>query len=385
MQDSELFQTTFGRQGMCYAFGLIVLAPTLLWPQAQEISAEFEENRDKAKLPALKAAWRAPVEVISGFRDYYNDNFPFREAAIAMDSAIRFKGLGVDWKNRVCVGQDGWMFLRETRQHAPVTLPVPAFSREQLNQWLDVFAQRKAFVEGRGAEYFVVVAPNKASVYPDMRPGNLQGAVPDTRLRQLQKGMLERGIGCIPLTEALREARSEVSEIYYRTDTHWNAIGAGYAARRIFTRLGYRSAADSISRALGTTGQASFEPHAFTGDLLRLLGATGMPREHWMTFTPADGFDWQRTDASQYVDVQLPEYMHAFATTRDDLSLPTAVIYRDSFCLDLQPFLSQAFARAVYVWGYSMDQAVTDTERPNVVLDIFVERRLNSPVPAAFK
>lgn len=369
---------------MCYVFGLIVLTPTLFSSQAKHFTpANMDENREKQALPAASKLVQQPFDALCELRTYYNENFPFREAAIATDSALRFQGLGVEWKNRVSMGSDGWLFLRETRQHAPVSLPAPDFTDDELEAWIKVFRDRQAAAEANGAEYVVVIAPNKATIYRDKRPSTLAHHQPDSRLQALQSAMTEQGISFVDLVDVLTEARREVPDIYYRTDTHWNAIGAKYAAQEILSNLNIPTAA-SLSTDRFNDGVTE-ETEPFTGDLLRLLGAVGFTREHWVKCEPTDGFSWQRRDFSHDANSRVPDYMQAFATEIPNSNLPRTLVFRDSFTLDLQPFLSEGFSRAVYVWGYSIDVDVVEAEQPDVVLDVFVERRLTSPTPPAFK
>jgi len=59
----------------------------------------------------------------------------------------------------------------------------------------------------------------------------------------------------------------------------------------------------------------------------------------------------------------------------------TAVIFRDSFGEALIPWLSQAFGRAVWRWSYGFDEALIERERPMVVIQQFVERKLTTIGP----
>lgn len=380
MQSAQsTFRTQSGQQGMCYLFGIIVLAPTFLLPFASSLGAGLNENREKSAAPPLRETLAAPLTSIRQFREYYNDHFPLREQAIAADSMLRFQALGASAKNRVAIGSDNWMFLRENRQRVPVSLPTAAFNKAQLNQWTSIFEQRNAAAKKYGARYFVIIAPNKASIYPDKRPGTLTDHEPDTRLQQILRALAKADVGHIDLRPALLHAKQQHEAIYYRTDTHWNSIGAWHAAEEILSQLNH----DASTLRTNATTNISYAQEPFTGDLLRLLGATGFTRERWVTVTPKNGFSWSRQPFAYHGNTGVPDYMVAFSTMNAGMST-TCVVFRDSFTLDLQPFLSDGLGKATYVWNYSMDVEVVREESPDIVLDIFVERRLNSPAPNAF-
>ena len=63
-------------------------------------------------------------------------------------------------------------------------------------------------------------------------------------------------------------------------------------------------------------------------------------------------------------------------TEQDAPGRPRAVVFRDSFGSALIPFLSEEFSRAVYLWQYNVDPDVVLAERPDVVIQEWVGRRL---------
>ena len=68
-------------------------------------------------------------------------------------------------------------------------------------------------------------------------------------------------------------------------------------------------------------------------------------------------------------------------TEQPDRSRPRAVIFRDSFGSALIPFLSEHFSRALYLWQYNFDPAIVTEERPSVVIQEWVGRRLATMLP----
>jgi hypothetical protein len=84
------------------------------------------------------------------------------------------------------------------------------------------------------------------------------------------------------------------------------------------------------------------------------------------------------------LDHPLPDYAVPFTTTTEGIGLPSAVVFRESFTLELQPFLADCFRRAVWVWDYEQDRDLIAEESPDFVIDIFVERQLQAAPPRAF-
>jgi hypothetical protein len=62
----------------------------------------------------------------------------------------------------------------------------------------------------------------------------------------------------------------------------------------------------------------------------------------------------------------------------DRPGLPRAVILRDSMAIPLIPMLSENFSRVVYVITREFDGALIEREKPDIVIEEFVERSLHA-------
>ncbi len=56
--------------------------------------------------------------------------------------------------------------------------------------------------------------------------------------------------------------------------------------------------------------------------------------------------------------------------------ISSALIYRDSFGEALIPWFSKYFKRSSYIWSYELDFDRILKEKPKVVIQLFVQRRL---------
>jgi len=62
---------------------------------------------------------------------------------------------------------------------------------------------------------------------------------------------------------------------------------------------------------------------------------------------------------------------------------PTVVMNQDSFGENLTPFLAERFRRTVVVEGSRLDRGLIERERPDIVIQEFVERALMCPTCGA--
>jgi hypothetical protein len=181
----------------------------------------------------------------------------------------------------------------------------------------------------------------------------------------------------------LREAKSR-EPVYYRTDSHWNYLGAIVA---------YRAIMEEVQRALGTARLPAIAPpdvppyvpgvDTYRGDLARILGVP-------FRYDEADVAPFAKVlgDASKRcarrIDARKDDGFEVYACDRAPAL--RAVVYRDSMAIPLIPLLSENFRRVVYVSSRRLDPALIERERPDVVIEEFVERSLHAtaanPMPS---
>lgn len=76
-------------------------------------------------------------------------------------------------------------------------------------------------------------------------------------------------------------------------------------------------------------------------------------------------------------------YSHPF-TDGPDPHAPRLLWFNDSFAASLMQFFAPNFSRAYYAWNAwtsTVDPAVAIEQKPDVVVNEFVERKLYEPVP----
>src|SRR5207237_584545 len=139
----------------------------------------------------------------------------------------------------------------------------------------DELERRRQFLAARGIAYVVTVAPDKATIYPEHLPAWMQrlpGPTPlDRATTLLHRDPALRFVDLRPLLIAAKRDR----QVYYRTDSHWNYLGAIVASDAL---LG------EVQRALGTARLPRIAPpdvppyedgvDRYRGDLARMLGVT---------------------------------------------------------------------------------------------------------------
>jgi len=358
------------------AFVVLLSLPALLSLGGDEARARARAGEPPVTLPTV-AAVGGIGPWLQSLQAHARASFGGRHQLVEWDARLKQAlGLSRSYGSDVTLGKDGWLFYRVHRGTQGVRPEVP-FRPDELDRWVQTLDGHRRAVEARGAAFLVVVAPDKETVYPDLLPPELPAALPASRLDALAARLHEAGVRLVDLRPALRSARAAGPfsrwPLYWKTDTHWNGLGALLAARPVLAELG-RS-----FPGVQAPGDEEIEVQAgpgAAGDLVRMQGlqdvATDLrvdARVRPERCLEAAGYD---------LDV------HAAVTQR--LSCPgapvrRALILHDSMMVAMLPALAPAFERSTWTRQTALDPALLAAEAPDVVIFEVVERTLWEGLP----
>jgi len=327
-------------------------------------------------------AWPRPpfgTDIFARFDAAFSDRFRARNALIALEHAIVVLGFRTSPGGHVVLGRDDWLYFagedgRALDRHVRGTLAFPDAQIDGLARELE---RRRAWLAARGIAYVVTVAPDKATIYPEHLPRWLQPMAGATPLERATRALRANAqLRYVDLRDALRAAKAR-EPVYYRTDSHWNYLGAIVA---------YRALMGEVQRAVGRERLPSIAPpdvppyvpgvDVYRGDLARIVGVP------WRYAEPdvapfAKVLDDPSRRCARRVDGAHDENLEIYAcASAPDLR---AVVYRDSMAIPLVPLLSENFRRVVYVSSRRLDPALIEREHPDVVIEELVERTLHVP------
>ena len=266
-------------------------------------------------------------------------------------------------RGKVVRGHDDWLFLhRDTNRAMGQQSGEIKLSPYQLMQWRIVLEQRVAWLERQGSRYAFMIAPNAASIFPEMLPDGFASS-PHRPVHQLLDDLAAQGS---PATVVYPEA--ELLDLkrdgapYARNETHWSDPGAFCA---------YEALLDALGPGLAARRLTSADLDVFTGTAAGDLGRHVEPNveaEH------------------VYAHVREPRARlvsdnRVFNTGRTLVyecgSAPgTCVLLGDSFCYQLLPFVAETFGRLVFVHRPTLDFELVVAERPALVVSLMTERFL---------
>jgi len=191
-----------GRRLFVLAALLILLLPLALTPFEVDIrayrtdaqTADFAEN---------------PV-------GYITDRLALRTAAITLRAKV-LASLGESGSPQVIRGRDGFLFFTESLHTEPLT-------DQELSALTDKLTTLDQALAADGRRLIILIAPDKASIYPEMLPLHVLPRQPDP-LQQVNASLQDAGLTIVDAQSLLTTHKDE-GLLYFRGDSHWNARGA---------------------------------------------------------------------------------------------------------------------------------------------------------------
>jgi len=335
------------------------------------------ENRTVEPLPPIPASMSALREYPARFEHFFDDRFGMRNALVHFDHWTRAMVFGVSPVPKVLLGQSGWLYFtgedakafdRWYRGSEPVSDAAIAATRDEL-------VRRAAFLDGRGIPFVVVIVPEKYTVYPEF--------LPDWALARTARAPLDRLADELAAQPQLHFvdlrgplSRSKASErLYYKTDSHWNYLGASVGYAQIMREVARLLAASTIAPVVRPPYIAGVD--YYSGDLTQMLGLPRQFREEDIAPLGKILATPQARCAKQ--EPSVAANIETFVYRCPDPPRYSALVYRDSMGIPLMPMLAENFARTTFVTSAQLDPQQVDALKPDIVIEEMVERASTSP------
>jgi alginate O-acetyltransferase complex protein AlgJ len=260
------------------------------------------------------------------------------------------------------VGSEDWLYYTG-EGNLDYFQRIKPLSEAQIGQIKVDLVKIQQALEADGIQFRLVVAPNKETIYPEYLPAGIKRADNPSWADQITESLAGTSVQVLDLRPVLIQAR-QTGQVYFKTDTHWNPLGARAAYEAILLAL------QPDFPILKPHPLDDFDPITETesGDLAGLIHLKGEIHESFTALharfeKPSRGL--KNPPAGQMI------------TVMPDEKLPKAVIFRDSFFNGLQPFTSEHFSRVVYVSDLQYDPQLVAEENPDMVILEVAERYLN--------
>lgn len=349
------------------SFVMIICMPNLIWSFfSNYLDAENYENRQMAEKPVLTFSGYSSFS--TDFTEYYDDNLPFRNYLIQMNSCVDYFLFKKSSSENVIVGDDYWLFYCREDDGDPLGCyqGTNLLSIEELDAIAQNCINQRDFLLAQGKEFIIFIAPNKERVYYEYLPTRYGAPAENYQALQIYtylKNYTDLRV-VYPYAEIM-DAKEKVStNIWYKTDTHWNYIGGYVGASALLSELGIEmpkvySEAITISEIGETSGDLAW--------MLNLSRQLSFADTEYFV----DGYDLHNREELEW---DFPGMIRYHATNADPRSI---YVIRDSFSSNMALYIGSQFTDSYlrHRDSYSYDELISCD--PDVVVYETAERYAN--------
>lgn len=346
------------------AFGAVIsLALVGVIIHRHDLRSEIEK-RALAGRPNLTIGTWFSNRYQPAMEKYLSDRFGGRTTLVRWNADLHVDALRTSSNHIVVVGRGGWLLYAGEQALAPYQPDQPPPTNAV--SWVALAKVMRDELQQRGIPFIILVVPNPPTVATETLPAGYRKS-PQTNLDAFLSAAVGSGLNIINPTTDLIAAR-KLSEVYARTDSHWNAFGALVGTNTLLRGV---HAVSPLVNPWPADSYRVIRSNQPVGDLAAALGLGGTSATSTVELQRA--VTAQPAPTPEY-GIRLQQEPRAFTTS--DASRPRAVIFRDSYANTMMPYLNESFSRVVYVRSRLAIPEVIATENPDVVIMEIVERYL---------
>ena len=247
---------------------------------SKQLSMDSHENRLMTGLPQVL---QSPVRELSKNLDnFFVDNSPFRYQFVLLNAGLDYKLFGTSQSDQVLPGKDGWLFYKDGPTAAQ---PVANYQGlTAIDDSDETLAHASAALQilgddlaENGCTLVLDLTPSKDRIYREYMPDGYPIVNEENRTDRMAAYLQSHTT--VPVVWQYSTLRSQAKLypdrlLYYKTDTHWNSVGALIGLDGIFQALGMPTLAPR-----GVPGAGQRHHHRRYGQCSRPV-CRAAPRNH---------------------------------------------------------------------------------------------------------
>ena len=340
--------------------GIFLLLPFVGWLWGPEANPKAE-NRPLAEMPEFALDEEFPA----AFGQHFSDQFGWRQSMVRWQNIFREKVFGASDFENVLLGTDGWMFyqgggvlndFRKTR----------SFSEKSLTKIRENLLAEQKELAAYNIPLLLSLPPNKMTVYGEYLPERVTIDGSQSRLDQLQELLQsEPSLHFVDVRKRLI-SQAETTQVFYRTDTHWNDEGAYQGYLLLAEKMkGWFPSMPILPRNLMKENQKFF-----CGDLSKFL-AQGESRGEEVV-----RYELLYPPMPINRGIKGLENVQYYLIRGRNPKGPRLLMFQDSFGFAIDPYLASSCSEALFVFDHGSYPDLIKSFRPNIVVRQVVERQL---------
>ncbi len=313
------------------------------------------ENKKLKELPSVYSDG-LNVNYLNNIGEYFEDHFAFRNEMVDFDSLVQSNIFSVSNMNTIVKGKNGWLYYSDTLDDY---LGRNVLSKRCIYNISNNLSIIQKYVEDKGADFVLTIAPNKNSLYDENMPYYYSKKSSNKKNINMLIPLLKSKK--INYTDLFSLFKKQDEILYLKRDSHWNNKGALLVYNEIMNNLNREHNDYSLVKSVRTKTEY--------GDLNKMLYPVSAQPE-WNYFYKYD-YGYRYISKTKSVE-------DAWIETKNDSANGKLLMFRDSFGNTLLPFFAQEFKSAYFskVTPYPIDEYM-ESYNPDCVVIEKVERNID--------
>lgn len=335
----------------------IILLPSVFFNWKTDYISEID-NRKLTEFPKLD---KVNSDTFKDIYKFINDRVGFREEIIQSYGKLNDKLFNILVHPAYVYGQDGYVYFGLYQKNYD----------EHTKQFTKSLKDVKDYVESRGGKFYVLINPEKTSVYTNHLPKGVN--YNRTWMENIEKDLMNYDINYIDNTEELKKRR-DTEQVYNRQYDagHWNDIGAFYGVNNLLELIG-KDYPDVKPHNIGDFN--------VTKEIRKYLPTSKFEVNEEV---PVLTLKQQYSDLTKKYDKEIKRdiqqnHFSYIKGTREDL--PKALVFQGSYLNGREKYLADRFSEYIAVHNY---QNIFDIDyyynifQPDIVVFEVAEYTINN-------
>ena len=342
---------------------VLSIATPFLWNHvaAPYLDRENHEKRTLAQWPAFSFSSLSQYPVL--VQAYFDDHLPFKNELVRFYNRLEIGLFHTSTSKRVAIGKDGWLFFKDVTDGDPISnyRGKHLLSEYELERIAQNMQTTKNNLEAEGREFIIFIPPNKERVYSEYMPDYYGEPAEMYPVRQIVEYLrAHTDVKVVYPYLALMDAKAALGSdinLYYKTDTHWNELGAYIGTRELLRALGIELA------ALDAPGITIEKSKVAAGDLADMLNLGAfLDHDYQYSVSGVDLHDVKERSAVGY----------SFTSVGADKR--TLVMVRDSYIHAMRYYIGSQFSISDLIQWDDFDYETVRERNADIVVLETVER-----------
>ncbi|WP_139957214.1 alginate O-acetyltransferase AlgX-related protein [Flavicella sediminum] len=353
-----------GKIALIFCFIFMLLVPTILMFTDVEKKYKQNENRKlvSLKMGSLRDVKRSIIDLKSFYTDNFGTRFLLYNFYNEYVSNIFNETPSV---HKVLFGKEGWLFLGNNYHQAFSQVKGEVvFTKDEVYTIKNNLEAAENWSVQNKIQFYVSVVPGKHSIYTEYLPYKIHKQ--KTKLDQI----VEAYPNLIDLRSTLKAKKQQ--QLYFKTDTHWNEIGAFEGYLKIMEQIKVnnhnmllltKESIDTItynSKRIGDIGKILNKEMEEIAPKISLKNELGRKAEKNLEVP-----FYHRLEKNNY------EFRYLNEGALNNLKI---VVLRDSYSDFLINYFRATFSEVVFIYNHQFDKKLLLKENPDIVLYEMGER-----------